>query len=86
MKNPYLEKLGNWLPEPHKSLRKYPHGTFFLLHTATGLTHLCMLTGNLPTDESWKAVRLTDYKYIRLEKLRKGALALVLEEAPHTTS
>lgn len=73
-----LDSLGEWIDQPHKRLRTYPNGTLFLLRTAQGLVHLCSLSGNIESDDSWKAQRFTDCKVIRLETLRKGAMAFIL--------
>lgn len=67
-----------WQPDPHVHLRRFPNGTLFLLKQPRkqGI-HVCILCGNLKTDESWKAQRMSDFKYIRLEQL-KGALFIVI--------
>lgn len=76
-----LDSLGEWIKSPHDNLRKYPNGTLFILRTAQGLYHLCTLSGNMESDQSWKALRHSDARYIRLENLRQGATALILSNA-----
>lgn len=70
--------LGQWVEHPHLYLRRYPNGTPFLLLLKTGQIHLCELAGNMDSDESWKALRRTDLKIIRLEKF-KGSKCIAIE-------
>lgn len=64
--------FGQWMLRPHEHLRTYKNGTLFLLRSRTGKIHLCELFGNLPTDESWKARRLSDGKILRLENQHRA--------------
>jgi hypothetical protein len=69
---PWPVTFRDWKPRPHDNLRGYPNGATFLLRLHTGAIHVCELYGNLPTDESWKARRLSDCKLIVLEKLQNA--------------
>lgn len=61
--------LGPPLENPVAFLREYQNGTvFILIHNGWG--HLCKLDGNLPGDERWKFVRLSDCKRSSLQKLK----------------
>jgi hypothetical protein len=73
-----LERIGNWINEPYKTLREYPNGTIFLLKMITGQIHICQLTGNIDTDQSWKAHRYSDRKTIRLENFKKAKAVILL--------
>ena len=78
--NTTLDFLGEWMENPHITLREYPNGTLFLMHHANGATHLYELAGNIESDQSWKAKRLSDFSYIRLERQR-GALVFLLNNS-----
>jgi hypothetical protein len=67
---PSISLLADWCDRPHDRLRKFPNGTPFLLRLHTGSVHVCELCGNMDSDQSWKARRMTDGKYIRLENLQ----------------
>ena len=60
-----------------------PNQTVFILNTLHGHAHICKLTGNLPNDRSVKAQRMTDFKYIRLENVRVGAVVCILPNTVH---
>ncbi|MEA1998287.1 MAG: hypothetical protein U9N61_03030 [Euryarchaeota archaeon] len=64
--------LTDW--EETDKLREYPNGTEFLLKTHRGAIHFCRLCGNLPDDINWKFLRLTDGKYMKLDKRSKFIL------------
>jgi len=72
----------NWISDPHIYLRNYPNGQVFLLKLRTGAIHACELTGNIPSDDSWKAQRLSDLRIFRLEK-QTGAKVIVLPYHGH---
>ena len=81
-----LETFNGWRELNAALLRemvRLPNQTVFILNTRLGYTHICKLTGNLPNDESVKAQRMTDFKYIRLENVRRGALVCILPNAVH---
>ncbi len=72
-----ISLLDDWGTRPHDRLRKYPSGTSFLLRLHTGAVHVCELCGNMDSDQSWKARRLTDGKVIRLENLQRAEFILI---------
>ena len=61
-----------------REMAEMPFGTVFVLNTLKGHAHICKLMGNLLTDKSVKAQRMTDFKYIRLERVRRQALVCIL--------
>ncbi len=69
--------FGDWLDSPHIRLRAHRNGTLFLLLTKAGMIHLCELGGNLESDQSRKARRLSDGEIIRLENLQGARFVLV---------
>lgn len=81
-----LETFNGWRELNAALLRemvRLPNQTVFILNTLVGHAHICQLSGNLPNDESVKAQRMTDFKYIRLENVRRGALVSILPNAVH---
>lgn len=81
-----LETFNEWRELNAALLRemvRLPNQTVFILNTLVGHAHICQLSGNLPNDESVKAQRMTDFKYIRLENVRRGALVSILPNAVH---
>lgn len=72
--------IGTWLANPSAGLRGLPDNTHFYLGRAgSPRVHLCRLVGNLPSDSSVKAERLTDLKILRLERLGGDALYCVAQ-------
>ncbi len=88
---PYIKELGlfsGWRELDGHLLREMlmlPFGTVFILQTLSGKAHLCKMLGNLPTDEHVKAQRMSDFKFIRLEMTRPGALVCILPNAQDQT-
>ena len=74
-------RFSEWTREPHKHLGKgkYKYGTLFLLRTKKGHIHICSLGSMMKTDQSCRALRLSDFKYIRLENYA-GSLFSLIEE------
>ena len=78
---PCISLLTGWSTRPHDRLRKQPNGTLFLLRLHTGAVHVCELCGNMESDQSWKARRLTDGKVIRVENLKRAKFILITANA-----
>jgi len=78
---PCISLLADWGTCPHDRLRKFPNGTPFLLRLHTGAVHVCELCGNMESDHSWKARRLTDGKIIRLENLQRAEFIVLTANA-----
>ncbi len=71
--------LIEWSKEPPTVLlRKFPNGTLFLLKLRNQCIHVCRLVGNLPADEDWKFLDLSNYRTYCLEKKKFSRCSIIL--------
>lgn len=60
-----------------EALRAMPNHTYFVMKRR-GTVHLCWLYGNIPSDQSIKFQRMTDWKIMRLERMHDARFHLLV--------